>query len=145
MGNATTWSVAFEQMKPQVRLVGKGVIMPNSNGLIFPFEAINLNAVEVEVFQIYHNNILQFLQTNELDGGTGTGTGGPDRAAQKKIDLKALNPSGNSAEWSRYALDLSKLLKQDLNSIYQVRIAFRKEYTNYVCDATPAVQLFRGR
>jgi len=140
LGNPVVWSVKFEQMKPQVRLVGKGVIMPNSNGLIFPFEAINLNAVEVEVFQIYHNNILQFLQTNDLDGNQELERVGRI-ILQKKIDLKSLNPSANSAEWTRYALDMSKLIRQDPNSIYQVRIAFRKEYSNYACDAPQVVQV----
>lgn len=140
MGNPVNWSLQFEQLKPQVRLVGKGVIMPNSNGLIFPFEAINLNAVEVEIFQIYHNNILQFLQTNELDGNQELERVGKI-ILQKKIDLKGLNPTGNSAEWTRYALDLSKLIKQDPNSIYQVRIAFRKEYSNYHCENAGSAQV----
>ena len=46
MQRGAEWFVAFEEIKPQVRLVGKGVILPNSNGLVFPFEAIGLNAVE---------------------------------------------------------------------------------------------------
>ncbi|NJN33295.1 MAG: hypothetical protein HC817_02615 [Saprospiraceae bacterium] len=60
--------LAFSDIKPQVRLVGRGVILPNSDGLNFPFEAINLNYVDVEIVKIYNNNILQFLQTNDLDG-----------------------------------------------------------------------------
>ncbi|MBK7410082.1 MAG: hypothetical protein IPJ40_19730 [Saprospirales bacterium] len=137
MGAPVVWQLNFEQEKPMVRLVGNGVIMPNSDGLIFPFEAINLSAVEVEVFKIFHNNILQFLQSNELDGN-----GELERVGrivlQKKVDLKGLNPVSNAAEWTRYALDLSKLIQQDPNSIYQVRIAFRKEYSNYSCDAADA-------
>lgn len=45
-----------------------GLITPNSNGLMFPFEAVGLNAVDVEIFKIFNNNILQFLQDNPLDG-----------------------------------------------------------------------------
>ena len=139
MGNPAVWQLNFEQEKPKVRLVGNGVIMPNSDGLIFPFEAINLTAVEVEVFKIYHNNILQFLQSNELDGD-----GELERVGrivlQKKVDLKGLNPAGTAGGWTRYALDLSDLIKQDPASIYQVRIAFRKEYSTYACEAEPAVQ-----
>src|SRR5690606_19814529 len=68
MQKASTYEIHFEDVKPEVRLVGNGVILPESEGLIFPFEAIGLNAVEVEVFKIYSNNILQFLQTNDLNG-----------------------------------------------------------------------------
>ncbi len=140
MPNPVVWNLAFEQSKPAVRLVGNGVIMPNSNGLVFPFEAINLTAVDVEIFQIFHNNVLQFLQTNELDG-----YGELERvgriAIQKKIDLKGLNPVSNAAEWTRYALDLSELIKKDPQSIYQVRIAFRREYSSFQCESTQAVQV----
>ena len=40
-----TYDVSFEEVKPAVRLLGKGVILPNSDGLIFPFEAVNLRVV----------------------------------------------------------------------------------------------------
>ena len=69
MTKPSVWQLNFAQEKPQVRLVGRGVILPSSeNGLVLPFEAVSLEAVEVEVFKIYDNNILQFLQTSELDG-----------------------------------------------------------------------------
>ncbi|MGV2480740.1 UNVERIFIED_CONTAM: hypothetical protein IGO34_28530, partial [Salmonella enterica subsp. enterica serovar Weltevreden] len=63
-----TYSVFFEDLKPAVKLSGKGVILPGSNGLIFPFEAVNLNAVDVRITRIYEKNILQFLQVNSLEG-----------------------------------------------------------------------------
>ena len=50
---AITYSVFFEDLKPAVKLVGKGVILPSSNGLIFPFEAVNLNAVDVRITRVY--------------------------------------------------------------------------------------------
>ncbi|MDV7400718.1 hypothetical protein RZS08_55390, partial [Arthrospira platensis SPKY1] len=111
-----------------------------SDGLIFPFEAINLNAVEVEVFKIFHNNILQFLQTNELDGNQELERVGRI-VLQKKVDLKGLNPLSNAAEWTRYALDLSELIQEDPQAIYQVRIAFRKAYANYSCAEAQTVQV----
>jgi len=57
-----------EGLKPAVRLLGKGVILPNSEGLIFPFEAVNLSAVDVKIIRIFENNISQFSQVNYLDG-----------------------------------------------------------------------------
>ena len=56
--------VSFEDIKPAVRLVGKGVIVPSSNGMEFPFETVNLNAVDVKIQKIYENNVFQFLQVN---------------------------------------------------------------------------------
>jgi hypothetical protein len=61
MANASQWDAELQTANPEVRLVGNGVIMPQSKGLLFPFEAIGLEGVLVEVFKIYNNNILQFL------------------------------------------------------------------------------------
>ncbi len=135
MKKASVWTVAFEQLEPQVRLVGKGVIMPNSEGLIFPFEAVSLNAVLIEVLKIYDNNILQFLQTNDMDGAYDLERVG-NLILQEKIDLQSLNPDANSSAWTRYALDLRSLMNQDPNAIYQVRIGFRPEFSTYDCGDT---------
>ena len=135
MQKPSIWTVAFEEMKPAVRLVGRGVIMPNSDGLIFPFEAVSLNAVEVEVFKIFDNNILQFLQSNELDGNYDMQRVGRV-ILQEKVPLKNLNPNANTASWTRYALDLSKLMEQDPNAIYQLRIGFRPEYSTWFCGTS---------
>src|SRR5690606_4426566 len=61
-------TISFEPIKPQVRLVKNGTIMPSSNNLKLNFEAVNLKAVDVKVYKIYKNNILQFLQFNDLNG-----------------------------------------------------------------------------
>jgi uncharacterized protein YfaS (alpha-2-macroglobulin family) len=142
MDKNSEWKLTFEEEKPQVRLVGQGVILPNSEGLIFPFEAVNLNAVEVEVFKIFNNNILQFLQTNDIDYSydnyelTRVGR----IVMQKKIDLKSLNPEASLAQWTRYALDLSSLIKQDPASIYQIRIGFRPGYSDYYCSDNTIIE-----
>ena len=69
MINGDAIELVFEGIKPDVRLVGDGVIIPNTNeGLLFPFEAVNLRAVDVYITKIYQKNVLQFLQVNNLDG-----------------------------------------------------------------------------
>ena len=128
------WIVEFEEIAPEVRLVGNGVIIPNSDrGLILPFEAVSLDAVDVEVFKIYENNVLQFLQTNELDGDYELERVGKV-IFQKKISLKSLKPVANLKVWSRFALDLNTLIQQEPNAIYQVRLGFQQSYSNYFCS-----------
>ncbi|MEM9921075.1 MAG: MG2 domain-containing protein [Bacteroidota bacterium] len=133
MQYAGEWSLSFIEAKPEVRLVGTGVIMPDADGLIFPFEAINLKAVDVEVFKIYDNNILQFLQRNRLDGESYMEQVGRI-IAQKRVDLQNLNPRSSNMAWTRYALDLKDMLADDPTAIYQIRIGIRQEYTNYYCS-----------
>lgn len=133
MKDESTYNLVFEEEKPQVNIVGRGVILPSSEGLLLPIEAVNLNAVEVEIFKIFHNNILQFLQNNQLDG-TGYQLEKVGRiVAQKKIDLRELDSNPNRGKKVRYALDLSDLVRDDPEAIYQVRVGFRPKYTDYYC------------
>ena len=136
MQQSSEWTLRITDVKPQVRLVGSGVILPQSEGLIFPFEAIGLRAVDIEVLKIFNTNILQFLQSNQLDGSSQLREVG--RIIRKeKIELAQLNPNAPSGEWTRYALDLKKLLREDPEAIYQVRIGFRPEYASYFCNGKP--------
>ena len=130
---ASEWSVSLGDNKPLVRLVGDGVIVPHSEGLLFPFEAISLNAVEVEVFKIFNNNILQFLQSNELDGDYEMERVGRIIAREKGV-LRELNSWPRPTEWSRPALAFSRLVEDDPMAIYQVRIGFRPAYAAYPCS-----------
>lgn len=132
MANASQWEVELQTPNPEIRLVGNGVIMPKSKGLLFPFEAIGLEAVLVEVFKIYDSNILQFLQANDLNGSDELYRVGRI-VLQEELDLKLLNPEADAAQWTRYALDLSSLFQQDPEAIYQVRLGFRPEHATFSC------------
>ncbi|MEM7102566.1 MAG: MG2 domain-containing protein [Bacteroidota bacterium] len=141
MKDPGNWKVNFESQKPQLRLVGKGVILPNSKGLVFPFEAVSLNAVDVEIFKIYENNILQFLQYNELSSNYELERVGKV-ILQKKINLSDLDPEANAHNWTRYAFDLSDLVEKDPQAIYQVRIGFKKSYATFTCEENEASDFF---
>ncbi len=141
MTNPGTWAVTFENPQPAVRLVGNGVIVPESDGLLFPFEAISLNAVEVEVFKIFSNNILQFLQTSDLAGNDYEMFRVGRVVMRKKIALSELSPGARTHEWTRYAFDLGPLIGKDPAAIYQVRIGFMPEYATTAC---PGLQVEEG-
>ncbi|MCC6460908.1 MAG: hypothetical protein IT260_10590 [Saprospiraceae bacterium] len=134
MTERSDWPLNFEDLKPAVRLVGRGAIIPQNaeGGVIFPFEAVGLSAVDVEVFKIFQSNILQYLQVNELEGDQELERVGKI-IVQKKVALSDLNPDANGQVWQRYALDLKEIIQQDPGAIYQVRLAFRKGYTIYNC------------
>jgi alpha-2-macroglobulin len=135
MAKPGVWQVGFEQVKPKVRMVGRGVILPSSEeGLVLPFEAVNLEAVEVEIFKIYDNNILQFLQTNDMGGTNDYELKRVGKVVKREmVPLKGLKADANFGAWTRYALDLGKLFTAGPNALYQVRIGFRQEYAIYQC------------
>ncbi|HKK75807.1 MAG TPA: MG2 domain-containing protein [Saprospiraceae bacterium] len=132
MPSGGDYSLRFEEVKPELRLVGNGVILPSTDGLVFPFEAIGLNAVDLEIFKIYSNNILQFLQSNTIQGDYEMNAVGRI-IQQEKITLSELNPSGSNQRWMRYAIDLSSLIDNDPRAIYQIRLGFRPEYSTLAC------------
>ena len=138
--NASKWNLEFSDSKPQVRLLGKGVVIPNSTGLLFPFEAVNLKAVDIEIFKIYQNNVLNFLQANNLDDGGYEMQRFGHIVLQKRVDMDNLTAAGKNGKWTRYALDLKSFIKQDPGAMYQVRIGFRREYSTYPCLGATATK-----
>lgn len=124
--------IPFEDLKPNIRLVGKGVILPSSNGLIFPFEAVNLNAVDIHITQIYEDNMLQFLQVNNLSGSQELRRVGK-LIIKKKINLQK-NENKISNKWNRYSIDLSSLINSEPGALYNVRLSFNKNYSTYNCQ-----------
>ncbi|MBX9851488.1 MAG: hypothetical protein K2X86_06985 [Cytophagaceae bacterium] len=129
--------VTFEEIKPSVRLTGKGVILPSTDGLVFPFEAVSLRSVEVKVLKIYENNITQFFQVNNFDGTYELQRVGKV-VLKKTVSLN--NTSLNDyAKWKRYSIDLSSLINAEPGAIYQVKIGFNKKDIYYACDNTSEV------
>ncbi|WP_306012296.1 MULTISPECIES: alpha-2-macroglobulin family protein [unclassified Allomuricauda] len=128
--------VSFEQLKPAVRLISKGTILPNAASIPIYFETVNLSAVEVRVIQVYENNMLQYLQTYNL-----TENYNPDfrpvgrRVAYKVIPLTE-EGAENSSYWQAHGLDLSELIQIHPGSLYRVEFSFKKEHTTYDCGAS---------
>ncbi len=123
--------LAFEQLKPQVRLLSNGTILPSSSNLKINFEAVGLKSVNVSVFKVYQNNILQFLQGNNLAGNNNM------RAvarpiAKKKIALQD-KLSNTSGKWAAHALDLKALISPEAGAIYRVEFNFGPHDSKYEC------------
>jgi uncharacterized protein YfaS (alpha-2-macroglobulin family) len=122
--------ITFEISKPALKLVGKGIILPSSKGLIFPFEAINLTAVDVRIIKIFETNIGYFLQVNRLDGNYELKRAG--RLVHKETVTLNYSPV-DLRRWNVFYLDLAKLIQPDPGAIYRIEISFQKEYSLYDC------------
>jgi uncharacterized protein YfaS (alpha-2-macroglobulin family) len=125
--------IIFEDIKPAVRLIGKGTILPDSKGLILPFEAVNLKAVDVRIVKIFENNVPQFFQVNNYDGQYQL------KRAGRLIILKTISLTGSGklvdhGKWNTFSLDLTTLIKQEPGAIYRVEFSFKKAYSTYPCD-----------
>jgi uncharacterized protein YfaS (alpha-2-macroglobulin family) len=128
-----TTTVTFEDAKPTVRLVSKGVLMPSSTNLTLPFQAINLKAVDVRVYHIFENNILQFLQINNLDSQYELHRVGKP-VASTTIKLGE-NKKVNLHQWNTFSLDLAEIMTLEPGAIYEVHISFKRPYSLYKCNS----------
>jgi len=133
LSSGKTAQLVFEDKLPSVTIAGVGTILPNSEKLVLPFEAVNLKAVDVTVIKIYENNIPQFFQSNGYkDGNELRRVAKP--VLQKTVRLDE-DKSLNLHKKNRFTLDLDKLIKTEPGAMYRVTIAFRQEYNAYNCKA----------
>lgn len=124
-----TSNINFQNRMPSVKIHGKGNILPNSGRLVLPFEAINLNAVDISIIKIFENNVPQFLQENDLGGNTEL------RRVAKPIVQKTLRLDDDKTldlhKKQHFSLDIDKFLKTEQGAIYRVTIGFRPQYSLY--------------
>ena len=132
MKDGSAMEVTFEQLNPAVRFTSKGSILPSTDGLVLPFEAVNLKTVDVEIVKIFEKNIIQFFQVNDFEGGEELRrVGKPVLKKVVSLDNAGVTDLG---KWNRFTLDLSKMINTEPGAIYQVRIGFKRSYLAYVCE-----------
>jgi uncharacterized protein YfaS (alpha-2-macroglobulin family) len=126
-------NIFFENRLPSVKIQSRGNILPNSGHLVLPFEAINLNAVDISIIKIYENNIPQFLQGNDLSGEEDL------RRVAVPVVQKTVRLDDDKTldlhKKQNFSLDIDKFLKTEPGAIYRVTIGFRPDYSLYTCRA----------
>ena len=132
-------TISFEEMKPQVKLISNGTILPNSNELKFNFEAVNLKAVDIRIIKIFEDNILQFLQDNNLQSQNDNSIKRVGRRIAKQTITLIQNKEDNLGKWKAYSIDLSQYFKVDPGAIYRVELSYNKAYSLYDCSANTSV------
>ena len=129
LGRDYVASFKEEEEKPAVTIPLEGNILPDSKNLILPFRAVNLKAVDLKIIKIYQDNVLMFLQDNNLDGGYELRRSG--RLVYKRCIRLDSDPTKDLRKWQNFSVDLSGLFKKEPGAIYRVRLSFRQEYSLY--------------
>ena len=131
--DTATFPLTFSSAKPQVRFVGKGVILPDADRLTVPFEAVSARAVRVTALEVFEKNIPQFLQVNKLDGNQELGRVG--RVLWRKTLTLSKPVPGR---WTRYDLDVTELMKQHPGGLFQLKLSLAPGDALWDCpDETP--------
>jgi uncharacterized protein YfaS (alpha-2-macroglobulin family) len=113
--------------KPEVQLLLSGNILPDAEKLLLPFKAVNLEAVDLTIIEIFPDNVLMFLQDNDIDESSYLRRSGR-LVYRQKVNL---DPSKDLHQWNEHAVDLGPLFRKDPGAIYRIRLGFKKEYSLY--------------
>ncbi len=123
----------FTTILPGIKEVGSGVIIPASTGLILPFRAANLSAVDLTIIKIFSNNIPYFLQMNTLTGASYIRQFG--RPVYKgKVDLLT-NSTTDPNNWNLFTINIADFIAVEPGIIYRVELGMRRSYSLYPCSA----------
>lgn len=128
---AKSYQLSFEELKPEIKWLKEGHIMPRSSDLNVHFKAVNLDTVDLRVTRIFENNILQFLQSNSFNGDYNLNQTGRE-IIKKQIPIFEENRR-TKGRWNTYSLDLSKLFEVEPGAMYRIELDFKKTYSSYEC------------
>ncbi len=131
IGETLNVVIAMEALKPQVEIIGNGNVMPDSRGLVLPFRAVSLKAVDVTVYKIFADNVRQFFQNNKI--GTGYSLNYVGRPVFMQTVRLDQNPGAELSQWNGFSVDLTEMIRKDPMAIYQVKFTFKKSYADYNC------------
>lgn len=134
LGTDYVQNFILEQIKPELILPDhmNKTIMPVSTGLVMPFQAAGLNAVDMSIFRIFPDNVLQYLQVNRLGGNYEM------RRVARPVIRKTipLNTNGliDLNSWNTFSVNIEEYIDPEPGAIYQVEIGFRKRHALYLCS-----------
>ena len=113
------YALDLTEVQPKVRWTDEGVIIPNVDETTVYFDAICLNGVTLRITRIFDDNILSFLQDNELNETYGVRKAG---RLEKKVRLAIDNPYPN--QWKTFPIVLSDYVKVEPGAMYQLSLNF---------------------
>jgi uncharacterized protein YfaS (alpha-2-macroglobulin family) len=119
----------LNNIKPEIQWLSQGSYLPAGNNYKLQFKSVNVSRIHVSVYEIYHQNIGFFLQTNPVSSN-------PDREyyydestfrdlerVGERIYQKDLGISDKRNQWIKTELDLGPVFTNK-SSIYMIRLNF---------------------
>ena len=133
MPNDASWTFDLTEDLPQVRWSCEGNIIPDVDETTVYFDAVCLNSVTLRIIRIFDDNILSFLQDNELDETYGVRKAG---RLEKKVRLEVENP--NPTQWKTFPIVLSDYITVEKGGMYQLSLDFGPQDYAFATDEMKA-------
>ena len=134
LSSAFAKNLDLKTINPAIQLVGKGVILPTSQNLIFPFTAASLKAVDLTIIKIYENNLPYFLQQFNINAGYNIKRFGRP-VFRGRIDLLPSTASGTGT-WKLFTVNLNDYIDVEPGVLYKVKLGMRRSYAMVDCPLT---------
>lgn len=113
------FTFSLNEYEPKVRWTNDGVIIPDIKETTVFFDATCLNSVTLRIIRIYDDNILSFIQDNDMSNTYGIRKVG---RLEKKVRLQLDNP--HLTQWKTYPIVLSDYVDVEPGAMYQLSLNF---------------------
>ncbi|MES2386724.1 MAG: MG2 domain-containing protein [Bacteroidota bacterium] len=134
-----TYSVTFDAMKPSLKALSAGWIVPSPKGFFMTFEAVAVKAVNVRVIKIPSANVFGIMSEKYSYPGIDNPEGDMYKVGlpvlEKTISLAGTGHA-NLERPNRYKLDLSQFIKTDPGALYNVSVSFTHKQIYYDCNGS---------
>ncbi|MFZ2285664.1 MAG: MG2 domain-containing protein [Bacteroidales bacterium] len=135
LGEAVKRTINFTPVEPGIQPVGRGVIMPSSGSLIFPFLAANLSAIDLTIIKVFENNLPYFLQQNSM--GEGNYYDGNISQFGRPVYRGRVDLTGNTGfdpnKFNLFTIDLADYIEPEQGILYRIELGMRPSYSLYPC------------
>jgi uncharacterized protein YfaS (alpha-2-macroglobulin family) len=124
---------SFNDEKPQLKWMGSGLFLPLENKGRLQFKSVNVGSAKLEIQEILPQNLVFFLQNNELRSSNRWFS---DIERTAKIiysgDVKFEKAKRN--EWLKTEIDISGYFAKKAGAAYIVKLDFNKENVIISCE-----------
>ena len=125
-----TSEFSFSNEEPEIKWVGSGLFLPLENKGRLQFQSMNLETVKLEIQEILPQNLVFFLQNNELRSSANW-ISDIERTAKNiysgEIKLETLRRN----EWLKTEIDISNYFAKKAGAAYIVSLKLDSENYNY--------------
>jgi uncharacterized protein YfaS (alpha-2-macroglobulin family) len=135
LGDPVKRSINFTPVEPGIMSAGRGVIMPSSGSLLFPFLAANLSAVDLTIIKIFENNLPYFLQQNNM--GQESYYENNIRRFGRPVYRGRIDLTGGAGfdpnKYNLFTIDLANYIEPEPGILYRIELGMRPSYSLYPC------------